>query len=276
MSLRPIVKTTRGMPASDGAGVKLTRLLGTPALRVLDPFLMLDKFHSNDPGDYLAGFPPHPHRGFETVTYMVEGRMQHRDNKGHEGVIGPGGVQWMTAARGIIHSEMPQQDDGLMSGFQLWVNLPRAEKMKDPGYQEFAETQIPADEREGVTAKIVTGRTSTGVEGPVRDITVEPFYAELRMAPDSVFEEPVPSGKTAFIATHSGSVTSGGVSLSEAQLGVYGPGDTVRIKAGPDGARLMLAAGYPIGEPVVWAGPFVMTTEGEVRQAMLDFQQGRF
>ncbi|WBQ11725.1 pirin family protein [Hyphomonadaceae bacterium BL14] len=276
MSLRPIVKTTRGMPASDGAGVKLTRLLGTPALRVLDPFLMLDKFHSNDPGDYLAGFPPHPHRGFETVTYMVEGRMQHRDNKGHEGVIGPGGVQWMTAARGIIHSEMPQQDDGLMSGFQLWVNLPRAEKMKDPGYQEFAETQIPADEREGVTAKIVTGRTSTGVEGPVRDITVEPFYAELRMAPDSVFEEPVPSGKTAFIATHSGSVTSGGVSLSEAQLGVYGPGDTVRIEAGPDGARLMLAAGYPIGEPVVWAGPFVMTTEGEVRQAMLDFQQGRF
>jgi len=276
MSLRPIVKTTRGMPASDGAGVKLTRLLGTPDLRVLDPFLMLDKFHSNDPGDYLAGFPPHPHRGFETVTYMVEGRMQHRDNKGHEGVIGPGGVQWMTAARGIIHSEMPQQDDGLMSGFQLWVNLPRAEKMKDPGYQEFAETQIPADEREGVTAKIVTGRTSTGVEGPVRDITVEPFYAELRMAPDSVFEEPVPSGKTAFIATHSGSVTSGGVSLSEAQLGVYGPGDTVRIEAGPDGARLMLAAGYPIGEPVVWAGPFVMTTEGEVRQAMLDFQQGRF
>ena len=183
MSLRPIVKTTRGMPASDGAGVKLTRMLGTPELRALDPFLMLDKFHSNDPGDYLAGFPPHPHRGFETVTYMVEGRMRHQDNKGHEGVIGPGGVQWMTAARGIIHSEMPEQDDGLMSGFQLWVNLPRAEKMKDPGYQEFGEAQIPADEREGVTAKIVTGRTSTGVEGPVRDITVEPFYAELRMAP---------------------------------------------------------------------------------------------
>ena len=264
------------MPASDGAGVKLTRMLGTPDLRVLDPFLMLDKFHSYDPGDYLAGFPPHPHRGFETVTYMVEGRMRHQDNKGHEGVIGPGGVQWMTAARGIIHSEMPQQDDGLMSGFQLWVNLPRAEKMKDPGYQEFGEDQIPADEREGVTAKIVTGRTSTGVEGPVRDITVEPLYAELRMAPGSVFEEPVASGKTAFIATHSGSVTSGGVTLGEAQLGVYGPGDTVRIEAGPEGARVMLAAGYPIGEPIVWAGPFVMTTEGEVRQAMLDYQQGRF
>jgi redox-sensitive bicupin YhaK (pirin superfamily) len=276
MSLRPILKTPRGMPASDGAGVKLTRMLGTPDLRVLDPFLMLDKFHSNDPGDYLAGFPPHPHRGFETVTYMVEGRMRHQDNKGHEGVIGPGGVQWMTAARGIIHSEMPEQDDGLMSGFQLWVNLPRAEKMKDPGYQEFSEAQIPADEREGVTAKIVTGRTSTGVEGPVRDITVEPFYAELRMAPGSVFEEPVASGKTAFIATHSGSVTSGGVSLGEAQLGVYGPGDAVRIEAGPDGARVMLAAGYPIGEPTVWAGPFVMTTEGEVRQAMLDYQQGQF
>ncbi len=276
MSLRPIVKTTRGMSASDGAGVKLTRMLGTPDLRVLDPFLMLDKFHSNDPGDYLAGFPPHPHRGFETVTYMVEGRMRHQDNKGHEGVIGPGGVQWMTAARGIIHSEMPEQDNGLMSGFQLWVNLPHAEKMKDPGYQEFAETQIPSDVREGVTAKIVTGRTSRGVEGPVRDVTVEPFYAELRMEPGSVFEEPVASGKTAFIATHSGSVTSGGVTLGEAQLGVYGPGDTVRIEAGPEGARVMLAAGYPIGEPIVWAGPFVMTTEGEVRQAMLDYQQGRF
>ncbi|MCH8489142.1 MAG: pirin family protein [Oceanicaulis sp.] len=276
MSLRPIIKTTRGMPASDGAGVKLTRMLGTPDLRVLDPFLMLDKFHSNDPGDYLAGFPPHPHRGFETVTYMVEGRMRHQDNKGHEGVIGPGGVQWMTAARGIIHSEMPEQEEGLMSGFQLWVNLPRAEKMKDPGYQEFSEAQIPADIREGVEARIVAGRTSTGVEGPVRGVTVEPFYAELRMAPGSVFEEPVATGKTAFIAPHSGSVTSGGVTLGEAQLGVYGPGDTVRIEAGPDGARVMLAAGYPIGEPIVWAGPFVMTTEGEVRQAMLDYQQGRF
>ena len=275
-ALRPIIKITRGMPASDGAGVKLTRLLGTPDLRVLDPFLMLDKFHSDNPDDYLAGFPPHPHRGFETVTYMVEGRMRHKDNKGHEGVIGPGGVQWMTAARGIVHSEMPEQEDGLMSGFQLWVNLPKAEKMKDPGYQEYDEAAVPSDVRDGVVAKIITGTSSTGVSGPVRDVTVEPFYAELRMEPGAVFEEPLPDTETAFAAVHSGEVEAGGMKLEEAQLGVFGRGDAVRIKAGPNGARVMLAAGKPIGEPIVWGGPFVMTTEGEVRQAMLDYQQGRF
>ena len=274
--LRPIVKITQGMPTSDGAGVKLTRLLGTPDLRVLDPFLMLDKFHSDNPGDYIAGFPPHPHRGFETVTYMVAGRMRHRDNKGHEGVIEPGGVQWMTAARGIVHSEMPEQEDGLMSGFQLWVNLPKAEKMKDPGYQEYDEAQVPSDTREGVVAKIVTGQTSTGVKGPVTDVTVDPLYAELRMEPGAVFEEPIPDAKTAFLAVHTGDVEAGGMKLKEAQLGVFGRGDAIRIKAGPEGARLMLAAGKPIGEPIVWGGPFVMTTEGEVRQAMLDYQQGRF
>ena len=274
--LRPIVKITQGMPTSDGAGVKLTRLLGTPDLRVLDPFLMLDKFHSDNPGDYLAGFPPHPHRGFETVTYMVEGRMRHQDNKGHEGVIEPGGVQWMTAARGIVHSEMPEQEDGLMSGFQLWVNLPKAEKMKDPGYQEYDEAQVPSDTREGVVAKIVTGQTSTGVKGPVTDVTVDPLYAELRMEPGAVFEEPIPDAKTAFLAVHTGDVEAGGMKLKEAQLGVFGRGDAIRIKAGPEGARLMLAAGKPIGEPIVWGGPFVMTTEGEVRQAMLDYQQDRF
>ncbi|WP_439635308.1 pirin family protein [Oceanicaulis sp.] len=274
--LRPIVKITQGMPTSDGAGVKLTRLLGTPDLRVLDPFLMLDKFHSDNPGDYLAGFPPHPHRGFETVTYMVEGRMRHQDNKGHEGVIEPGGVQWMTAARGIVHSEMPEQEDGLMSGFQLWVNLPKAEKMKDPAYQEFDEERVPSDIRDGVVAKIVTGQTSTGVKGPVTDVTVEPLYAELRMEPGAVFEEPIPDAKTAFLAVHTGDVEAGGMKLKEAQLGVFGRGDAIRIKAGPEGARLMLAAGKPIGEPIVWGGPFVMTTEGEVRQAMLDYQQGRF
>ncbi|XBQ14934.1 MAG: pirin family protein [Oceanicaulis sp.] len=273
---RPIIKTTRGTPTSDGAGVKLTRLLGTPELRVLDPFLMLDKFHSDDPDDYIAGFPPHPHRGFETVTYMVAGRMRHRDNKGHEGVIEPGGVQWMTAAGGIVHSETPEQEDGLMSGFQLWVNLPKAEKMKPAAYQEYGEAAVPADERPGVVAKIVAGRTSIGVEGPVTGVTVEPLYAELRMAPGAVFEEPIDDAKTAFAAVHSGSVSTGGAKLGEAMLGVYGRGGMVRLEAGPDGARVMLAAGKPIGEPIFWGGPFVMTTEGEVRQAMLDYQQGRF
>lgn len=273
---RQIVKITKGMPTSDGAGVKLTRLLGTPDLRVLDPFLMLDKFHSDNPDDYIAGFPSHPHRGFETVTYMVEGRMRHKDNKGHEGVIEPGGVQWMTAAGGIVHSEIPEQEDGLMSGFQLWINLPKAEKMKPAGYQEFDETRVPEDSRDGVVAKIITGTTSTGIEGPVSGVTVEPFYAELRMAPGSVYEEPISDVKTSFLAVHSGHVKTGGQSLYEAQLGVYGQGDIVRIEAGEDGARVMLAAAKPIGEPIYWAGPFVMTSEGDVRQAMLDYQQGRF
>lgn len=273
---RPLVKVTRGMAASDGAGVKMTRLLGTPELRVLDPFLMLDKFHSDNPNDYLAGFPEHPHRGFETVTYMVAGRMRHKDNKGHEGVIEPGGVQWMTAAGGIIHSEMPEQEDGLMSGFQLWINLPAAEKMKPAGYQEYDAADVPADERPGVTAKIVAGRTSTGVEGPVKGVTVEPFYAELVMAPGGVFEEPISAEKTTILAVHSGSVSVAGIALPEAHLGVFGPGDTVRIEAGPQGARAILAAGYPIREPIAWGGPFVMNTEGEVRQAMLDYQMGRF
>lgn len=276
MSERAVIKTTQGMAASDGAGVKLTRLLGTPELRVLDPFLMLDKFHSDNPGDYIAGFPAHPHRGFETVTYMVAGRMRHQDNKGHEGVIEPGGVQWMTAAGGIVHSEMPEQENGLMSGFQLWVNLPRAEKMKPAAYQEYDEAGVPADTREGVIAKIIAGRTSTGVEGPVTGVTVEPFYAELRMEAGAVFEEPIGDEKTCFAAVHSGSVETGGARLDEASVGVYGAGKTVRIKAGPQGARVMLAAGKPIGEPIVWGGPFVMTTEGDVRQAMLDYQQGRF
>ena len=231
MAVRKLVKITRGMPASDGAGVKLTRMLGTPQLRTLDPFLMLDHFHSDNPGDYLAGFPPHPHRGFETVTYMVAGRMRHKDNKGHEGVIEPGGVQWMTAAGGIVHSEMPEQEDGLLSGFQLWINLPKAEKMKPAGYQEFDEAEIPADVRDGVEAKIVTGRTSTGVEGPVTGITVEPLYAELRMAPNAVFEEPVSDEKTAFAAVHSGDVEIAGQRLDAGMLGVFGEGRTVRVTA---------------------------------------------
>ncbi len=276
MTDRKLAQITRGMPTSDGAGVKLTRLLGTPELQALDPFLMLDKFHSDNPGDYIAGFPPHPHRGFETVTYMVAGRMRHKDNKGHEGVIEPGGVQWMTAAGGIVHSETPEQEDGLMSGFQLWVNLPKAEKMKPASYQEYGEADVPADIRDGVVAKIIAGRTSTGVEGPVRDITVEPFYAELRMEPGAVFEEALGMDKTAFAAVHSGSIVTGEETLSEAMLGVYAPGDEVKLTAGPEGARVMLAAGKPIREPIVWAGPFVMTTEADVRQAMLDFQQGRF
>lgn len=275
-AIRPLIKRVKGMAASDGAGVKMTRLLGGPSLRTLDPFLMLDNFHSDNPGDYLAGFPSHPHRGFETVTYMMAGKMRHKDNKGHEGVIEPGGVQWMSAAGGIIHSEMPEQQDGLMSGFQLWINLPKAEKMKPASYQEFGPDQVPEDRREGAVARIVTGLTSTGVEGPVSDISTEPFYADIDLEPGAVFEEPIADEKTAFITAWSGAVDVEGETIARGDLGVFGKGKLIRIKAGPDGARVMLGAGKPIGEPIVWAGPFVMTTEGEVRQAMIDFQSGRF
>ena len=281
-SIRPLVHLEPGMAASDGAGVKLNRLLGTPRLPQIDPFLMLDNFHSDNPDDYLAGFPPHPHRGFETVTYMFAGRMRHKDNKGHEGVIEPGGVQWMTAAGGIEHSEMPEQEDGLMSGFQLWINLPRAEKMKPASYQEYKAADIPVDTRPGATARIVAGKTSTGIEGPVKNITVQPFFAQVLLEAGAVFEEALPSQHSAIVAVHDGSVllprtgSEASMSVNRGELGVLGEGDITRLEAGPEGARLLLIAAKPLREPVARGGPFVMNTEGEVRQAMLDYQMGRF
>jgi len=281
-TIRPLVHLEPGMAASDGAGVKLNRLLGTSRLPQIDPFLMLDNFHSDNPDDYLAGFPPHPHRGFETVTYMFAGRMRHKDNKGHEGVIEPGGVQWMTAAGGIEHSEMPEQEDGLMSGFQLWINLPRAEKMKPASYQEYKANEIPVDVREGATARVVAGKTSTGVEGPVKNITVQPFFAEVLLEAGAVFEESLPATHSAIVAVHDGSVLlprTGGeaqMGVDCGELGVLGEGDLTRLEAGPEGARFLLIAAKPLREPVARGGPFVMNTEGEVRQAMLDYQSGRF
>jgi quercetin 2,3-dioxygenase len=281
-SIRPLVHLEPGMAASDGAGVKLNRLLGTPRLPQIDPFLMLDNFHSDNPDDYLAGFPPHPHRGFETVTYMFAGRMRHKDNKGHEGVIEPGGVQWMTAAGGIEHSEMPEQEDGLMSGFQLWINLPRAEKMKPASYQEYKADEIPVDNRPGAIARIVAGTTSTGVEGPVKNITVQPFFAEVLLEAGAVFEEALPSHHSAIVAVHGGSVllprtgSETSMSINRGELGVLGEGDVTRLAAGAEGARLLLIAARPLREPIARGGPFVMNTEGEVRQAMLDYQSGRF
>lgn len=280
--LRTLAFKTRGVATSDGAGVKIRRLLGHRELQMLDPFLLLDHFHSDNPGDYIAGFPPHPHRGFETVTYMFAGKLRHQDNKGHEGVIEPGGVQWMTAAGGIEHSEMPEQEDGLISGFQLWINLPKARKMDPARYQEFDPSRIPQDVRDtGATARIVTGRTSTGVEGPVRDVATDPFYADVRLKAGGVYEEPIPAEKTVMVAVRDGSLKfldadRRPVSLEAGELGVLTDGKAVRLEAGPDGATALLLAGNPIGEPVAWGGPFVMNTEGEVRQAMLDYQAGRF
>jgi redox-sensitive bicupin YhaK (pirin superfamily) len=272
---RDVTRLVRGQPTSDGAGVKLTRVIGTQALPQLDPFLLLDEFGSDDPSAYIAGFPNHPHRGFETVTYMLEGRMRHRDNKGNEGVLESGGVQWMTAGRGIVHSEMPEQREGRMRGFQLWVNLPAAQKMTAPRYQEFDgdrfERATPAP---GVSAKVIAGRFG-GVSGPVTGIAIDPLYVDLRLGPGIAHELPVPAGHTAVIYVFDGAASSGKASLPKGTLAVLGDGTRIRVTAGAEGAALLLIAGRPLGEPIARYGPFVMNTRDEIAQAFADFQAGR-
>ncbi|WP_207457103.1 pirin family protein [Azospirillum sp. SYSU D00513] len=276
---RPLVTAIEGMEASDGAGVRMTRLLGTPRLQMLDPFLMLDLFGSDEPQDYLAGFPEHPHRGFETVTYMLAGRMRHEDNKGHSGVIETGGIQWMTAARGLVHSEMPEQTEGLMRGFQLWINLPARLKMSDPGYQEFPAARIPVEAREeGVSVKVIAGATSRGTAGPVTAEATDARYFDVTLPPGASLSEPVPAGHTAFLALFEGSVRLPGSQplLGGPRLLVLGEGDRVEAAAGHNGARFLLIAGRPLKEPVAWGGPFVMNSREEVMQAFRDYEDGNF
>lgn len=269
-----------GRATSDGAGVKLTRLLGSPELQMLDPFLMLDAFRSDRADDYIAGFPPHPHRGFETVTYMLAGRMRHRDNKGNEGVIGPGGVQWMTAGRGIVHSEMPEQEEGLMWGFQLWVNLPKALKMATPAYRDIEDADIPRDRRAGSVAKVIAGTTSAGVSGAVTDSPAAPLYLDVHVEPGGVFEEAVDPDWQGFVAPYEGQLTGPTTAAGDAapnqSVGVLGAGETVRLSAGQSGAKALVILGAPLSEPVAWHGPFVMTTRDELVQAVEDYQAGRF
>ncbi len=282
MSTRKIEKIVTGMPATDGAGVELTRIIGQPALSELDPFLLLDAFRSDDPDDYIAGFPPHPHRGFETVTYILNGRMRHRDNAGNEGVIEAGGIQWMTAGRGIVHSEMPEQQDGLLEGFQLWINLPAAHKMTAPAYQEHAAADIPVESRPGARIRVITGVTSQGTTGPVVQPLTQPVYFDVTLEAGARFEEPLAPGHTAIVYVIDGSVRiddDAGASrgLGRDQLGVLGDGDAIALAANADAdARFLLLAGKPLGEPIARAGPFVMTTEGELRQAFFDYQSGKF
>lgn len=273
---REATQLVRGQPTSDGAGVKLTRVIGTQALPELDPFLLLDEFGSDDPSAYIAGFPNHPHRGFETVTYMLEGRMRHCDNKGNEGVLEPGSVQWMTAGRGIIHSEMPEQTDGRMRGFQLWVNLPAAQKMCPPRYQELdANRFTTAQPTPGVQATIVAG-TLDGVSGPVTGIAIDPLYVDLRLQPRAAHEMSIPAGHTAVIYVFDGTASVGDAALPKGTLAVLGDGTRVRVAAADAGAALLLIAGRPIGEPIARYGPFVMNTREEIAQAFADFQAGRF
>ncbi|MBE9552556.1 MAG: pirin family protein, partial [Proteobacteria bacterium] len=249
---RNVAAVTMGRETSDGAGVRLKRIIGQPELDYLDPFLMLDAFGSDEATDYIAGFPPHPHRGIETVTYMLAGRMRHEDDAGHAGVLGPGSVQWMTAGRGIIHSEMPEQEEGEMRGFQLWVNLPRKSKMCPPHYQNIDPDEIPEVARDGgVTVKLIAGRLD-GVEGPIRGIQADPQYLDISIPADAVSDHEVAPDHNAFIYVFGGGAEIGagedtaGKLIRDGELAVLGEGDAVRIRAGDDGARLILVAGRPL------------------------------
>lgn len=272
---RTVKDVFQGIETSDGAGVRLTRLVGTPRLDSLDPFLLLDNFRSDDAADYIGGFPEHPHRGFETVTYLLAGRMRHGDSAGHSGVIESGGVQWMTAGRGIVHSEMPEQEDGLLSGFQLWVNLPGAHKMDAPRYQEIPAQGIPVENRQGAEVRVIAGSTAQGTVGPVRDLLTPVRFLDVSLAPDSVFEEPVEAGHNALVYAIEGSLRIGDITLQAGTLGVLGAGASVRIESGSSAARLLLLDGRPLNEPVVRHGPFVMNSREEIMQAFADYRDGR-
>jgi len=275
MSTRTLHCVIPSIPASDGAGVKLRRSLGASQLARHDPFLMLDEFYSDDPNDYLAGFPSHPHRGFETVTYMLDGHMQHRDSGGNTGDLGPGDVQWMTAARGLVHSEMPQQAEGRMRGFQLWLNLPAAEKMQPPAYRDIPAARVPVVAIEQGSVKVIAGRFD-GTVGAVEGGSTDPHYWDIHLRPGAAFEAGVPAEYNAFLYPYEGEVTVGKKrhALPLRAAGLLSGGDAVRLEAGPQGARVLLLAGRPIGEPVVQYGPFVMNTREEIEQAIADFQAG--
>lgn len=273
-----VVRKVRGHATSDGAGVRLTRVIGGPELPDLDPFLLLDEFGSDEAADYIGGFPPHPHRGFETVTYMLEGRMRHRDHLGNSGLLGPGAVQWMTAGRGIIHSEMPEQQEGRMRGFQLWLNLPAAEKMKPANYRDIDAAEIPVVERAEAVIKVIAGRFADGetvVEGAVRGVTTDPLYLDVALRQRAGLTVPIADDYTTLVYVYDGAVAVGDRILQPKQLAVLGAGTSVRLEAQDEEARLLLLAAKPIGEPVVHYGPFVMNTMQEIEQALLDYRAGR-
>jgi redox-sensitive bicupin YhaK (pirin superfamily) len=275
---RRVVAAIRGRPASDGAGVKLTRVIGQPALPDLDPFLMLDEFGSDKGADYIGGFPDHPHRGFETVTYMLAGRMRHGDNQGNVGLLRPGSVQWMTAGRGIIHSEMPEQEEGLMQGFQLWVNLPAKDKMVKPRYQDIDPENVPVVERaDGTKVKVLVG-TFDGVSGPVTKVATDPLYLDITLPAGVKASVPVEVEHNAFAYVFEGTARIGAEAqlVERGQLAVLSLGDGVTVEGGPKGGRLILVAGRPLREPVAKYGPFVMNTPAEIHQAIADYQAGKF
>jgi redox-sensitive bicupin YhaK (pirin superfamily) len=275
---RPVERLIAGQPTSDGAGVKLTRVLTQPLQRRLDPFLMLDAFSTDNPQDYIGGFPDHPHRGFETVTYMIAGRMRHRDSAGHEGLLSNGGVQWMTAGRGVIHSELPEQEDGRMEGFQLWLNLAAKDKMRAPWYRDIQSVEIPEfTTAEGVKVRAIAGR-SHGVDGAMhRDVT-EPLYLDLEIPAGANFTQRLPPAHNAFVYVYRGGLQIAGTPVPLQRMAILGndaDSDGIVLTATAH-ARALLISGKPLGEPIAQYGPFVMNTNDEIFQAVRDYQSGKF
>jgi redox-sensitive bicupin YhaK (pirin superfamily) len=274
---RRVERLVQGQATSDGAGVRLTRLLTQDLQRRLDPFLMLDAFASENPDDYIAGFPDHPHRGFETVTYMIAGRMQHRDSAGHEGLLENGGVQWMTAGRGVIHSEIPQQEAGVMEGFQLWLNLPASDKMSAPWYRDFAASELPHFVTDGGVAVTVIAGESHAVAGAVTREATAPLYLDLHLPAGARFAQTLPSGHNAFVFVYRGDLHIAGETLPANRMAILAndsEADGVIIEAAGE-ARALLIAGRPLNEAIAQYGPFVMNTEQEIYQALNDFRDGR-
>ncbi|WP_455210150.1 pirin family protein [Kaarinaea lacus] len=273
MNVRPVAQKIKAFEVTEGAGVTVHRTIGAPALRHLDPFLMLDHFSSDDPDDYIAGFPNHPHRGFITFTYMLDGHMLHEDSMGNKGDLRSGGAQWMKAASGVIHSEMPQQTNGLMRGFQLWINLPAKEKMSAPGYQEFSPEAIPVIENNDAAVRVLIGEYQ-GQHGRVDDPHTGVQYLDVVLHADKTFTQTIDSDLRGFLYVFEGDATIAGTALPTHSFAVLGEGDTVQVTAGSKGARFILVAGRPINEPIVQYGPFVMNTREEIEQAFLDYRDG--
>jgi len=276
-ALRQVERLVRGMATQDGAGVRLTRVLTQPLQRRLDPYLMLDAFRNEHAEDYIGGFPDHPHRGFETVTYMVAGRMRHHDTAGNHGLLGPGGVQWMTAGSGLIHSELPEQEEGLMEGFQLWLNLPAKDKMAPPYYRDLPPEAIPQfTTADGVLVRVIAG-SSHGVAGAEQRPVTEPLYLDIHLPAGTAFEQPIPPEHNAFTYTYRGQVDIAGTAVPDRHMAILANdgADRVRVSASED-SRLLLIAGRPLNEPIAQYGPFVMNTTAELEQAVRDYQAGLF
>jgi quercetin 2,3-dioxygenase len=277
MRARSVEAVVTGRQVTDGAGVRITRILTQDLQHRLDPFLMLDVFRTDDPDDYIAGFPDHPHRGFETVTYMIAGRMRHRDNAGHQGLLETGGIQWMTAGRGVIHSEMPEQEHGTMEGFQLWLNLPARDKMAAPWYRDFQSGEIPEFVTdEGVTVRVIAGECH-GIQGAVSRPVTQPFYLDLHLPAGGSFAEVLPADHNAFVVVYRGEVDVAGKTITERQMAILSnlDGADQVVLSADQPARALLIAGKPLNEPIAQYGPFVMNNEEQLRTAVRDYQEGR-